>query len=327
MSIGDNIWNVAALVAGTISVCLAVSNLVSRASTSTNRRGTLRRPIGSKPVRVILLRHAETQNNKRSTDMSQGKFSNSSDDTPQRSNDPALTELGIRQSTAVAQFLQNNIDSYGITVMYCSPMLKTLQTLKPIANALEGKIPFRVNIDLFERGGSFNGERSMTESQRERLPLAHGLNWRQIKETVPQLRFEDIEDSCRYNEWGPDSSQGWWPGRMETPSEYASRIRRVAEWIFSLEENALILAHGKMFDTLVKCLVVGQVEEEIENTVHFLHAGCSITTLDISDAGIAFMSINQQIIAPELRTGHAMEKFELKEVDVASKKAYYATDT
>jgi len=324
MSIGDNIWSVAALVAGTIGVCLTVSNLVSMIST--NRRGTLRRPKGSKPIRVILLRHAETQNNKRSTDMSQGKCSNSSDG-PQRSNDPALTELGVRQSEAVAEFLLNNIESYGITAMYCSPMLKTLQTLKPIANALEGKIPFRVNIDLFERGGSFNGERSMTESQREKLPLAHGLNWRQIKETVPQLHFGDIKCACRYHQWGPDSSEGWWPGRMETPSEYASRIQRVAEWIMSLEENAIILAHGKMFDTLVKCLVVGQVEEEIENTVHFLHAGCSITTLDISDAGIAFMSINQQIIAPELRTGHAMEKFELKEVDVVSKKAYYATGT
>src|SRR5262245_43708583 len=73
-------------------------------------------------------------------------------DAKDREADPPLTDLGQKQAAKVADYLANmtnfdqwvdrktedreNKQGFGLTRLYCSPMLRTLQTSLPIAKAL-----------------------------------------------------------------------------------------------------------------------------------------------------------------------------------------------
>eukprot|EP00397_Hematodinium_sp_SG-2012_P033857 GEMP01036235.1.p1 GENE.GEMP01036235.1~~GEMP01036235.1.p1 ORF type:complete len:313 (+),score=95.48 GEMP01036235.1:190-1128(+) len=311
-----SMWKTAALAAGAINIAFALAYLRRRRLDARNSARRTR-PKGSQPVRIHLLRHGETENNKRTSDQNSGAKT-----TKERNCDPVLTELGKKQAESFAAYVHENFADLNIKKVYCSPMMKALQTLKPIAHLLNGKVPVAINIDLFERGGVFNGDRSLSAAERSKLPLAHGSNWNDLVRAVPQLRFEDIANPCRYSDWGPPSTDGWWMGRRETDKQYTQRVERLADWLWALEENTLIVAHGKMFDTLIKCLIMGRVDKEKEKAVLFLHAGCSFTVLELREARMAFMGTNQHVIPSKLRTGHSLEKFTTAKIDIQPRKHF-----
>ena len=109
-------------------------------------------------IQLFIIRHAESGNNSLSDDRD-------------RVVDPPITELGQRQSEILAQHLATGATQdlvpgaapgsaralgrkgYGITSLFCSPMLRSLQTAYPVQEAL-GLIP-KVWVDIHERGGMF----------------------------------------------------------------------------------------------------------------------------------------------------------------------------
>ncbi len=109
-------------------------------------------------MELFIIRHAESGNN-------------ALGDNRDRVVDPPITELGQRQSEILAQHLATGYTQdlipgaapgsarafarkgYGITSLYCSPMLRSLQTADSIKEAL-GLIP-RVWVEIHERGGMF----------------------------------------------------------------------------------------------------------------------------------------------------------------------------
>lgn len=146
---------------------------------------------------ILLIRHGQSANNAAAEHL--------------RTCDPPLTPLGQQQSQATAKWLS----SLGVTHIYCSPFLRSLETARPIAESI-GLWPM-VRPDLFEQGGCYSG---------------HELG---KKRGEPGMSRAELEE--RYPNWFIDISiheQGWWFGRQfETDEEVGSRADRVVEWLRS----------------------------------------------------------------------------------------------
>ncbi|MBU6174768.1 MAG: histidine phosphatase family protein, partial [Planctomycetes bacterium] len=86
---------------------------------------------------LYLIRHAQSENNAKPD--------------AERIPDPGITPLGVEQSERLAA----SIDRYRPTRLYCSPFLRSLQTLSPVAKKLQ--LQPRVRQDLYEQGGCHRG--------------------------------------------------------------------------------------------------------------------------------------------------------------------------
>ena len=106
--------------------------------------------------------------------------------------EPPLTGLGEKQAQRAGESLKGE----GITRLYCSPMLRALQTAKIIGDILN--LAPHVFVGLHEWGGMWEGQTSEDAVQRP------GLNRSEMKETCPNVVLPDgVTD------------QGWWFGEWE----------------------------------------------------------------------------------------------------------------
>lgn len=101
-------------------------------TTSANReRESLSKNYCRSRLRIILVRHGESQNNLYH-EISLQVFEEN------RVADPSITERGMQQAQCVADYFQSgeNMLLQDVHEMYVSPMLRTMQTATPIAKAL-----------------------------------------------------------------------------------------------------------------------------------------------------------------------------------------------
>ncbi len=214
---------------------------------------------------LYLIRHAQSQNNALAEQIREraGDFDELSYDDYRlnRVADPSLTDIGFQQAEILADYLQTatpkhraGFDDPGelepgefegnpfrITRIYCSPMLRTLQTARPLA-ALLGIRP-RTWMDIHEHGGMFDhtGDGGTVVGY-------PGLNRTQIGEQFPDY---DLSDDI--------TPEGWWFGAEEDyPSchgraiRVAAEIRKMArEWP---QERVALVSHGTFLDSLLKGL-------------------------------------------------------------------------
>ncbi len=123
-------------------------------------------------MEFYLIRHGQSTNN-------EGKLP--------RAADPPLTNLGVEQARWVGESLKDE----GITRLYCSPMLRTLQTAQIISDILD--LPPHVFVGLHEWGGIWEVRGDGAAVQ---LP---GLTRSEIRELCPNAVLpEDVTD------------RGWW---------------------------------------------------------------------------------------------------------------------
>jgi 2,3-bisphosphoglycerate-dependent phosphoglycerate mutase len=195
-------------------------------------------------MELYIIRHAQSVNNALA-------------DQRDRVADPPLTETGWRQVDLLARHLATETDTadiphmttvyglknghsgpgYGITRLYCSPMLRALQTAQPIAKAL-GLTP-EVWVDIHENGGIFLDGKDG--------PVGFGGKTRAEMEAefpgyvVP----ESVTDT------------GWWKGAFEDYPARQYRAVTVAaqlrRWANSDERIALV-THGGFLNGLLKAL-------------------------------------------------------------------------
>ncbi len=110
-------------------------------------------------MELYIIRHGQSQNNALM------------ENQHLRVEDPLLTEAGEQQAQHVARFLADTINledlvrkpvddpargephPYQFTHLYCSPMIRTMQTIQPISETL-GITP-EIWIDIHEHGGIF----------------------------------------------------------------------------------------------------------------------------------------------------------------------------
>jgi 2,3-bisphosphoglycerate-dependent phosphoglycerate mutase len=176
-----------------------------------------------------------------------------------RSPDPPLTDLGVRQAEALARYLVEaqrqtahlreeqglNADRYAFTRIYCSPMLRAMQTAQPIREAL-GITP-QVWIEIHEHGGLFEQQTGIDNE--ETILNCPGLGRAEILTQFPDYVLpKAITD------------KGWWTqGREEITACYARAIavarnlRQMAEE--SEDERIALISHGTFIDALLKALL------------------------------------------------------------------------
>lgn len=143
---------------------------------------------------IVLVRHGQSANNSQPEHL--------------RVCDPGLTAIGAEQA---AQFA-SAVAEWPITHLYCSPFLRALETVRPVAEVKQ--LPVSVRPDIFEQGGCYSG-------------------WR-VGEKVgePGMGFGEL--TKRYPGWHIDDSipdTGWWGRDYETLVDATLRAQSVAAWL------------------------------------------------------------------------------------------------
>jgi 2,3-bisphosphoglycerate-dependent phosphoglycerate mutase len=186
-------------------------------------------------MEIFIIRHGQSGNN-------------ALEDVSLRTHDPLLTETGEKQAEIVGPFLaagghltlaeRQNGRAF-LDHLYCSPMIRTLQTAQPIGQAL-GLAP-EVWVDIHEQGGLFldHGEEGGIES----FP---GQTRSQILQQFPNYILPD--------EIGED---GWWNRGFEGPHLCHGRAINVADTLLRRggEKSRIgLVVHGGFMDSILKAL-------------------------------------------------------------------------
>ena len=205
-------------------------------------------------------------------------------DARDREADPPLTELGVRQAAKVATYLatgenfdhwverktedRETMQGFGITRLYCSPMLRTLQTTLPISKALN--LQPEIWPDLHEHGGLHLD----TGDERGILGFP-GLGRSAINEQFPGYILHDsITEAGWY-----DFSHG-----VEDIASAMARAIRVANVLraqANSQQRIGLIIHGTFADALIKALLNMLPNHE----VYFLMYNTAITRIDFRRDG------------------------------------------
>ena len=194
-----------------------------------------------------------------------------------RTADPCLTRTGRVQADSVAAHVKNAPDKtdvrdgvaadggFGIGRLYCSPMLRALETAQPIGVAL-GLAP-EVWVDVHEGGGIWLDRQDGHGRQ------GHGGLTRSEMETgFPEFRIPRGV-----------TGTGWWNGSFERREQLVTRAARVAGEIRDLlpgaQERVAIVSHGTFLSLLVQHLLFGRYLQGVRFSSH----NTAIGRLDLED--------------------------------------------
>lgn len=229
-------------------------------------------------MRLFIIRHGQSTNNKLDGELDFRSY------LSQRTPDPALTELGERQALAVANHLAagqtaehftgyHNGAGYGITRIYCSAMLRAMQTALPIQKAL--KIDPEVNLHIYEQGGLFLGDPRNQTSCRG-FP---GMSRSEMTERFPNYTLP------------PEiTADGWYSGSYEPQSSCNARAEKTTQWLGEMaaqfakegtDEGVALVMHADFIDKLIKAIIGHGSGEHFRYT----HQNTSITRIDFAANG------------------------------------------
>lgn len=209
---------------------------------------------------LYLIRHGQSSNNMLGDELRAESGPSAMEEyMTQRVAEPPLTETGEKQAALLGPFL----GELPIKRLYCSPMLRTMQTVKPVADALK-QAP-SVWIDLHEHGGIFERKGHNAEA------VGHpGLGRAQMAQQFPGFQLDGI---------GED---GWWFGGEEDRAGCHARAARVLEELHRMaqelakDEPVAAVSHGTFMDSLLKT-IVGRLPG---NEFYFNHHNTGITRID-----------------------------------------------
>jgi 2,3-bisphosphoglycerate-dependent phosphoglycerate mutase len=224
-------------------------------------------------MKLFIIRHAQSANNLLGEQAAYEEY------MVRRDPEPPLTELGRRQAELLARHLagndfperkqEDNKSGYGLTRLYCSPMLRTLQTAWPISQHT-GLKP-EIWLDLHEQGGIFHG------NPRNGEPIVSfpGLSRRQIEEQYPGYLVPDAI-----------SDRGWWSGGYEDMQGCYARAAKVAQTLHQwapemLDERIALVSHGTFAEALVRALL----GLPAGHRSYYSHYNTAITRLDFLPDG------------------------------------------
>jgi 2,3-bisphosphoglycerate-dependent phosphoglycerate mutase len=235
-------------------------------------------------MRLYLIRHGQSTNNALLTE---GRYEKD------RTYDPRLTARGEQQAELIARYLASAVDMpdgerFHLTHLYCSPMLRALQTTRPLAQALA--MEPEIWVDLHEIGGLFTVEAGNS------IASYPGYSRAEIASQFPGYR---IPDNIR--------EDGWWrtDGIRESPADFVGRAIRVALSLRDRtrsDERIALVAHAAFFDALLKALL-NQAPMH-PDALFYNHYNTGITRLDFGKDTI-YSGAN---ISPERMRLHYMNR-------------------
>lgn len=225
-------------------------------------------------MELYIIRHAQSTNNV-------SMLYNPAD----RVADPPLTELGFRQADVTAHYLATTPDidrwvdqipdgqelpeGFQFTKLYCSPMLRTLQTCLPISRALN--LMADVWVDLHEHGGlnlDYGDERGI-------------VGFPGLTRSTIQAQFAGfhIPDSITEHGWyDPAQKAEDIGGCMGRAVRVANMLRAQA----ASDERIALVTHGTFADLLLKALL----NMLPNHGLRFSHYNTALTRLDFREDGV-----------------------------------------
>jgi 2,3-bisphosphoglycerate-dependent phosphoglycerate mutase len=231
-------------------------------------------------MRVILIRHGQSSNNVLA-DLEMKDFDHYMET---RSPEPPLTELGVKQAELLgSQFAlaaeaalpeSERISWVGrehpISALYVSPMLRALQTARPMSKLL--KLEPRVWVDIHEHGGVFSGNPFAGKAKRH-----PGLSRSKIAELFPDyVVSEQVTEA------------GWWMGLYEPDEACFVRAQKVAGELLRMaiaqpNDTIALVTHGTFLDNLLHALLMPG--REYDECVHFSHLNTAVSRVDVGETG------------------------------------------
>jgi broad specificity phosphatase PhoE len=210
-------------------------------------------------MELFIIRHGQSANNALA-------------DPSQRVQDPPITPLGERQADQLAAFIrqgkhlspaERSSERPYFDQLYCSAMRRSLQTVRPVGEAL-GMAP-EVWVDIHETGGIF-----LDHGAEQGVVGYGGMNREQIEREFPGFVVPPAI-----------GADGWWdPARgQEKMHEGIGRAIGVEQTLrsWALQERRIgIVVHGDFMSILIKAL--GQ---QLPGTnLHYQHENTAITRVD-----------------------------------------------
>lgn len=201
-------------------------------------------------MELILIRHAQSQNNAAPTE----------DRVP----DPALTELGWEQ----AEQLAARAPEWKVDRLYCSPFLRTLQTMKPVCDTL--RLKPEVRVDLHEVGGCYQGYEAVGR---------HG---------VPGLNRSEILANFEYDVEQRIDDNGWW--NSQPYEEHHVALRRAQQLLRNTqaEFGSTDLSVAYVMHADIKMMLLN----EIEGSAADVPRNTSVTRLRVSPSRVELIDYN-----------------------------------
>jgi 2,3-bisphosphoglycerate-dependent phosphoglycerate mutase len=188
-------------------------------------------------MQLYFIRHAQSTNNElwARTTSSKGRVE-----------DPPLTAIGRQQAALLAQYLAQphlisedltadfqNHTGFGITHLYCSLMMRALETGTAVAQALN--LPLVARDDIHELGGIWLED----EESGGRMGLP-GNRRSQLLNQFPHITLPDTIDE-----------EGWWRRPHEEADEALGRAQSAYEALLArhgdTEDRVAIISHGGFF--------------------------------------------------------------------------------
>lgn len=212
---------------------------------------------------IILIRHGQSANNALPEH--------------QRVCDPGLTELGVSQARLTAEAMRD----FPVTHLYCSPFLRSLETVRPIAQSLG--MPVAIRADIFEKGGCYSGH------ELGKLRGEPGMSRADLADKYPHWPLDDrIADS------------GWWGKPYESVEAASTRARSVVDWI-EREIHPLGGVHALVIHADFKRLMLSAIFQHFADSlmpiVGTLH-NVGITRLEVDDRGWKLSCLNATMHLP-----------------------------
>ncbi|MGE5602634.1 MAG: histidine phosphatase family protein [Nitrososphaerales archaeon] len=212
-------------------------------------------------MELFIIRHGQSTNN-------------ALPDQSDRVVDPPLTELGLRQAELVAKHLANGIDhetqaiegqpadaplnGMRISRLYCSAMLRALQTAQIVGAAL-GLQP-HVWVDIHEEGGIW-----LDHGEPAGICGYPGMTRAEIAKQFPECVLPDEL-----------AEEGWWRYGREEWTPFLERAARVAAALrqqAACDERIALVTHGGFSAYLLRALV----NAPMDANVFFHHENTGVT--------------------------------------------------
>jgi 2,3-bisphosphoglycerate-dependent phosphoglycerate mutase len=247
-------------------------------------------------MELYFIRHAQSENNLLWTETG-GAVG--------RKADPLLTAVGHQQAQYLAQFLaqpvegtdSNGIDyqnrqGLGLTHLYCSLMVRTMQTGMYIAEACQ--LPLTALPDLHEVSGLYLEDEATGE--RQGVP---GPNRAEFLDQFPDLILpEEIGEA------------GWWSRPPEPRDETMIRAQAVLASLWEThgdtEDRVAIVSHGGFYQRFMTAVLNLPPEHLAPDSTHryrFAINNAAITRIFLGDdfTGLAYQN-RVDFLPPELVT-------------------------
>ena len=234
-------------------------------------------------MQLYLIRHGQSHNNAAGS--------------AQRVCDPPLTEAGEQQAALVAQCLKDGSGKsvwedeqdtgYGLSRLYCSPMLRAMQTTEPIAAAL-GIRP-EVWPEVHEEGGIW-----LDQDGGKGPPGYPGLTRDEMQARFPDYTLPD----------GIPAS-GWWNRPKETETEWRHRAAQVAVEVRRrfgrTDERIGVVTHGGFSNHFLHALFC---DGAFLDGFYFSHYNTAISRIDyLADDTVRIRYLNRiEHLPPDLVT-------------------------